>query len=491
MFSYFSFPVMFFLTSIEAMSPFPFLRSSLLETGLPDLGCCLLHQKLQMLNCCIERKKIRENRETRQPRLRSEDERESSSDDEEFFECYDKTLSSTDVTSDAERPSSSTRERERPLSSVSSGSADGVFKDTVSQQPDGRLRRCGDLRLLKSEQPLYIPVTQEPTPMTEDLLEEHAEVLVQLGTDAQGTELRAKMQSACLLSDMEAFKAANPTCCLEDFVRWYSPRDWIQEDDEGKKGHLSTRMMLPGNIWTDVWETANAVPSRRQRRLFDDTREAEKVLHWLASLTVGQLVTHLMPVILHAALLTAANAVGENDSDSVEAIAQRISKMLRAPKVDVKRYEEIARLISGLEVTTARITSLRTKLSTPEGVPEIEKLILELLQQDEVQLVGAGRAPAGQAVVKLFTQAQKSLNMLIDADSSDEDIANSDDGSTMSKTHPAISEFPKPTAREFILRATVPRPAPYSTPTPQRLFCVLQSDETRLAGAFSQDTTFQ
>lgn len=36
--------------------------------------------------------------------------------------------------------------------------------------------------------------------------------------------------SASLLSDMESFKAANPNGKLEDFIRWYSPRDWIEED---------------------------------------------------------------------------------------------------------------------------------------------------------------------------------------------------------------------------------------------------------------------
>ena len=58
-----------------------------------------------------------------------------------------------------------------------------------------------------------------------------------LGTSAEGAHLRARMQSACLLSDMEAFKAANPGCTLGDFVRWYSPRDWVEEatvDEEGK-----------------------------------------------------------------------------------------------------------------------------------------------------------------------------------------------------------------------------------------------------------------
>lgn len=47
---------------------------------------------------------------------------------------------------------------------------------------------------------------QEPAPMTEDLLEEQSEILAKLGTSAEGAQLRARMQSACLLSDMESFK---------------------------------------------------------------------------------------------------------------------------------------------------------------------------------------------------------------------------------------------------------------------------------------------
>lgn len=53
--------------------------------------------------------------------------------------------------------------------------------------------------------PIYVSL-QEPAPVTEDMLEEQAEVLVQLGTHAEGAALRARMQSACLMSDMEAFK---------------------------------------------------------------------------------------------------------------------------------------------------------------------------------------------------------------------------------------------------------------------------------------------
>ena len=47
---------------------------------------------------------------------------------------------------------------------------------------------------------------------------------------------------------------------------------------------------------------------------------------------------------------------------------------------------------------------------------------------------------------------------------------------------------PEPSGKEFILRTVVPRPAPYSTPTPQRMFAVLTREQFRLAGAFSVDT---
>ena len=118
--------------------------------------------------------------------------------------------------------------------------------------------------------------------MTEDLLEQHASVLVSLGSGDDAALLRAKIQSASLLSDMQSFKAANPGCVLEDFVRWYSPRDYVESEEmDGeklvKKGMLSQRMTVPGNVWLEVWGQAKSIPARRQKRLFDDTKEAENV----------------------------------------------------------------------------------------------------------------------------------------------------------------------------------------------------------------------
>lgn len=58
--------------------------------------------------------------------------------------------------------------------------------------------------------------------MTEDVLEEQSEVLAKLGTSAEGAHLRARMQSACLLSDMESFKVT--TGKIHNFIICYRIR---------------------------------------------------------------------------------------------------------------------------------------------------------------------------------------------------------------------------------------------------------------------------
>ncbi|XP_038211262.1 rab3 GTPase-activating protein catalytic subunit [Zerene cesonia] len=233
--------------------------------GAPNARTCLLHQKLQLLNCCI--KKAVENT-TALPGTSSE---------EEFFDCSD----------------------------------DEDEEQLPWNRPVGRLNRLENATL-KNGAPLYVPRTQDPAPKTEDQLEEDAELMVRLGDDAKASELRARMMSASLLSDMEAFKAANPGAELCDFVRWYSPRDWRPDDG----GSLGDRMLLPGNPWLEAWNVARPVPAARQRRLFDETREAEQVLHFFRSRTIAAVVELLLPAILKAGAAKAISegAVGSNSS---------------------------------------------------------------------------------------------------------------------------------------------------------------------------------
>uniref|UniRef100_A0A5F4VTE3 Rab3 GTPase-activating protein catalytic subunit n=1 Tax=Callithrix jacchus TaxID=9483 RepID=A0A5F4VTE3_CALJA len=488
-----------------------------LANGPPDLRCCLLHQKLQMLNCCIERKKARdEGKKTSAsdnvtnlypgdagkagdqlgPDNLKETDKEKgevgkswdswSDSEEEFFEC----LSDTE---------------ELKGNGQDSGKKGGP-KEMANLRPEGRLYQHGKLTLLHNGEPLYIPVTQEPAPMTEDLLEEQSEVLAKLGTSAEGAHLRARMQSACLLSDMESFKAANPGCFLEDFVRWYSPRDYIEEeviDEKGNvvlKGELSARMKIPSNMWVEAWETAKPIPARRQRRLFDDTREAEKVLHYLAIQKPADLARHLLPCVIHAAVLKVKEEESLEDISSVKKIIKQIishsSKVLHFPNPEDKKLEEIIHQITNVEALIARARSLKAKFGTEKCEQEEEKEDLErfvscLLEQPEVLVTGAGRGHAGRIIHKLFVSAQRLT------ESSDEAAAMAPPeeefkriGSAEERRQNSVSDFPPPAGREFILRTTVPRPAPYSKALPQRMYSVLTKEEFRLAGAFSSDTSF-
>ena len=63
-------------------------------------------------------------------------------------------------------------------------------------------------------------------------------------------------------------------------------------------------MQQPNNAWVEAWQDATPLAAYKQKRLFDDTKEAEKVLHSLAGLRVCDVALSVMPVVLHAALET-------------------------------------------------------------------------------------------------------------------------------------------------------------------------------------------
>jgi Rab3 GTPase-activating protein catalytic subunit len=116
-----------------------------------------------------------------------------------------------------------------------------------------------------------------------------------------------------------------------------------------------------------------------------------------------------------------------------------------------------------------------------------------------VEVKGGAYGPAGSAIHKLFVAAQKAALMIMDDDDADvvKDKTATDSlgaaSSNSMSTQPSSSshDFPTPSAREYILRAMVPRPAPFSRVLPQRMYCVMVNGDYRLAGAFSTDTTFQ
>ncbi|KAJ0751338.1 putative Rab3 GTPase-activating protein catalytic subunit [Helianthus annuus] len=182
----------------------------------PDLNCCLLYQQLQVINCCISRKNRRAI----------------------VTESLDSVLKQANINDDM---APSNGETALMYARVSSG-------ELVLRL--GAATQCENLTMLETGEPVYAPVMQEQPLLTEDLVKETEEFILRTGSVGAGCSQ--------LLSDMQAFKAANPGCILEDFVRWHSPPDWMEPatddvskdsldgDNGSSRGHLSMRMQKEG-----------------------------------------------------------------------------------------------------------------------------------------------------------------------------------------------------------------------------------------------------
>lgn len=432
---------------------------SRLTGGFPDMRTCLLNQKLQMLNCCIERKCARENHQSLYDS--AEDGSSTEDEDDEYFDC-------------SEKPDDELKRRE---------------KYSLWNQPVGRLGKFGDMKLLKTGDPLYIPITQEPVIKTEDQLEEDTDVLLKLGSNAEATELRARIMSASLLSDMESFKAANPGSIVEDFIRWYSPRDWIESDelDEWgqKKGVLSPRMLIDDNIWVQTWESAKPVPANRQKRLFDDTREAEKVLQFLDYQTVSQVCDLITPVLSHAAIYRlvqecqlAHKELGDVSS-MLSPLIKHAERISRDTKLQSRRFESFIQEVSTLELIISQINSLKFKLNSNGSAEDLSSFINKLVNGKEIIIDNGSNSEIGKT---LLTILRDTVHIKAGMELTSGEIT--------TDTSALENPFPTPTEREFVMRVNAVRPASYSSKCPQFLRAILSRNEFRLVGAFSEDIVF-
>ncbi|XP_010278637.1 PREDICTED: rab3 GTPase-activating protein catalytic subunit-like isoform X2 [Nelumbo nucifera] len=256
----------------------------------PDLNSCLLHQQLQVINCCLSRK------HHRIIATRSLDSvtRVASPNSEESFVSHDMVSSS-------------------PIMYARINSGNLVLRlgaDHCSKK---------NLTLLETGESIFSPVTQEGPVLTEELIRETEEFVMQTGSLGAGCSQ--------LLSDMQAFKAANPGCILEDFVRWYSPADWIETersnetkdsfdggDPSSKRGQLSSRMQKEGNLWRELWKNAKPLPAAKQTPLFDEDLAVEGILNTLEDIQPADLFKQLFASLLGSGFIIAETTLAKNSN---------------------------------------------------------------------------------------------------------------------------------------------------------------------------------
>ncbi|KAG6466894.1 hypothetical protein ZIOFF_075296 [Zingiber officinale] len=337
----------------------------------PDLNSCLLHQQFQVINCSIARKQRRS--------------------------IAEESLHSILTKASHEHIDSSP---------TSKGFARTTTGDYVLRL--GISGPSENLTMLETGEPIYSPITQEGPVLTEELIKETEEFVLRTGSLGPGCSQ--------LLSDMQAFKAsakshsaANPGCILEDFIRWYSPPDWMETDnqldnsldDEGssRHGQLSRRMQEKDNLWHELWETAKALPAVKQTPLFDEDLAVESILTSFESIQPSDLFEQLAVCVISAGLLIAEAVVPEDGTlnkkyneckDYIVAIYQ--SGLLN------EKLDDICKVYGTIEAIVLKPEETTKAIEQPDDTPLGESK--KLFKVGNLNFVGKDKQPIWKRTAK-------------------------------------------------------------------------------------------
>ena len=278
-------------------------------------------------------------------------------------------------------------------------------------------------------------------------------------------------------------------------------------------GHLSARMSKE-SVWKEVWYVAKPIPIWQQKRLFDDTKEAERILHYFIQSEMRTVATLLMPSLLHAAYDRIVECPDSNVyfiKEGTDKLLQKLKDLRRYTSGDTDIYQEMVSDIYDCELLASKYHSIKNKLShqsqatqseePPRKMTELERrtrrnikgsklsshqvapapepvineaALFEQLISSEAEVVGAARSAWGSVLQRLFHAQQAAASR-----------------TSPTPAHPRqIPIFPLPIGREYILQTVTKHPSPASRDCLQRMFVTVSGSEFRMAYANSSDKTF-
>ena len=315
-------------------------------------------------------------------------------------------------------------------------------------------------------------------------------------------------QQECLSPDIKESEQADSTPPdLTNSIKYEEPLDPAVYG-----GHLSARMSKE-SVWKEVWHVAKPVPIWHQKRLFDDTKEVEKILHYFTHSKICSIARLLLPSILQAGysrMLECQDLTVPVIRDLAEEVAAKLRDLHQYGNDDVEIYQEILKDIKSFEMTASTYLSLRSKLSheatsvspgetsaAPKKLSELERrtrrnmkgprltaptetapvvvldesALLTQLLTSEIELPGAARSTWGCVLQRLFHAQQVA-------------------SAPSSNTPRHVPIFPLPLGREYILQTTTRHPSSVSRECAQRMFVTVSGSEFRMAFANSSDKKF-
>lgn len=205
----------------------------------------------------------------------------------------------------------------------------------------GRKQRIQGVTLVNDDEvEVWEPFVQPPAYLTSDLVEA-AHLRIVAGDEGVP---QSKEELRTLTSDMAAFKAANPQALMHDFVRWFSPSDWIANAGDDVQntcetesnseslgsGHLSARMRKPGNEWEVLWRVTEAKPVHEQPALFDATIHATRAIESLRNAPLSPILLQLGAALGYGTSCLLYNAFPTATLPLVRALAEQAKNEFRS-----------------------------------------------------------------------------------------------------------------------------------------------------------------
>uniref|UniRef100_A0A0D9WZC6 Rab3GAP catalytic subunit conserved domain-containing protein n=2 Tax=Leersia perrieri TaxID=77586 RepID=A0A0D9WZC6_9ORYZ len=347
------------------------------KDAAPDLNSCLLHQEIQVINCCIARKK---RRKVAKESLDSLLKRASTNNSNHFYP-------------NGESPDSEMY--------VKGSAGDNVLRLGADHPSE-------NLTLLETGEPVYSPTLQEGPIMTAELIKETEELVLRTGSVGAGCSQ--------LLSDMQAFKAANPGCVLEDFIRWHSPPDWSEDcatssaeagEGSSRRGRLSERMQTKeGNLWKELWEAAKPIPAVEQAPIYDEDLAVESIFDALEVIEPSKLFEQLLTVILSVCFVAAELVLpaGSNLSKLFYECKDYIISIYQ-DDMSKEKLDEICQVYETME---AVVTRPEETLQIMETTPDDKSLENRNRFKLKINFIGKDRQPLWKRTPKEPKDEKKS-----------------------------------------------------------------------------------
>lgn len=360
---------------------------------------------------------------------------------------------------------------------------------TVVHRIDRKGARCPlhGRSLVASGDQMYSPYLQRQEPLTDDIILERRVMLSEeyFASEMENNvrvpvqkrlEIAYRLQKPRLLSDMNAFKAANPGAIFQDFVSWYgNPGNPLEDYSSSTAADASLFSAHNGlatgesvaikldrateaihilnetrNFWSSTWDEATALPAVDQKPLFDVFSTVEMALDYLENMHPAILMNQVMAVNLSNSYFLLANSA--KDATKVDVVKTLLIRLRKQTEEALKWLsDEAANATSAFYNAQAEDDGRSSNFLSIQAIAACEAVCASLSEAEVITALATSllqKFPGQYKVVQsILKQADGEIIELKDlmAQTRVLDVVSKQQNTSEEST-------PKPVLREYLLR---------------------------------------